>query len=49
MKVKELIEMLQECSDDAEVCFYDCMRGDDMYFRDISVSYNEDKIYLNIR
>ena len=48
MTVKELIDRLQNYSDDALVCFYDCLRGDDMYMRDISVSYDNDEIYFNI-
>ena len=48
MTVQELIEKLQNYSDDALVCFYDCLRGDDMCMRDISVSDENDEIYFNI-
>ena len=48
MTVAELIDKLQNYSDDATVNFYDCFRGDDMYMRDISVSDENDEIYFNI-
>jgi hypothetical protein len=48
MTIKELIEILQNYSDDAKVNFYNFMRGDDMYFKNITASYEGDEIYFNI-
>lgn len=48
MLVKDLIEELKKYPDDAKVCFYNFMKGDDMYFRDISVAYDDSEIYFNI-
>lgn len=48
MKVKELIELLNELSDDAIVNFYDYAKGDDMFMKDISISYDGDEIFINI-
>ena len=48
MKVFELINWLEDFSEDAEVCFYDFVRNDDMYLRDISVSDYCNNIFINI-
>ena len=48
MLVKDLIEELKQYSDDAKVCFYNFRKGDDMHFRNISVSYDNSEIYFNI-
>lgn len=48
MNVKELIEKLQNYSDDAKVCFYNWRKGDDMYLKNISVAYDDSEIYFNI-
>lgn len=48
MTVKKLIELLKEQSEDAEVIFYDWLKGDDMYFKEISISEDNTEIYFNI-
>lgn len=48
MTIKELTEQLQNYSDDTQIMFYDWLRGDDMFLKDISISDDGDEIYLNI-
>ena len=48
MTTQELIEILQNYSNDTEVCFYNWRKGDDMYLKNISVADDGTEIYLNI-